>query len=130
MNEMFQNLNDEKAVSSKMHQEIMKAVKVAKRKYYLIGLFCGFLFSALIFGYLFYTELLADQGWTFLSEFIDSIKIDFSLITDFYSELAEFIPWYQFAFAVTAIILFIFIFIIILKYRRVLFSKVEKFNKN
>ena len=130
MNNPFDNLDNEKAVSEKMHSEIMKAVKVAKRKYYLIGMLCGFLLGAIFLGYLFFVELLENQGVDFLSAFFDSLAIDFTLLADYYDDLLDFIPWYRLCLTIVAVVLFIFISIKIWQYRRILFSKVEKFSKN
>jgi ABC-type antimicrobial peptide transport system permease subunit len=108
----------------------MRSVRVVKNRYYLYGLLSGFLFGFGLAGYIAYAKIVEQDSFEFLSVWLDTIKIDFSLYRDFLDDFKEFLPLKN-LFILFILLLVVLILVgIILSFRRALFTKVEKFSKD
>lgn len=117
MNEIPQNL----------HRDIMRSVKVVKTRYYLYGVLSGFLASLAAISYLVYEKMVEKGSMDFLSIWFDSIKVDINELFDFNEEISEFFPWRHLAIWLLVFLIVLILSLIIFRFRKVLFTKVDKF---
>ncbi len=110
-----------------LHRDIMRSVKVVKTRYYLYGLLSGFLASLAVLSYIVYEKMIEQGSLGFLSVWFDSVKIDITELFDFNEEISEFFPWYHLGIWFLVFLVVIILSLIIFRFRKVLFTKVDKF---
>lgn len=111
-----------------MHRDIMRSVKVVKKRYYLFGFIGGFFLLLLSMSYLIYTQMLDRGTFEFAPVLVDILKVDFSLIADFGEEIKEFFPIENLEIWTGVLIAMLFLLLVIIRFRKALFVKVEKFS--
>lgn len=119
MNEIPQNL----------HRDIMRSVKVVKKRYYLFGLFSGLVIGSVIMAYVIYSEMIDQGTFIFLNTFIETLQIDYTLVTEFGDEVRELIPVNNLGIWLVILSLLCLISLIVIRFRKALFLKVDKFRK-
>ncbi len=115
-------------VPQNLHRDIMRSVKVVKTRYYLYGVFTGFLVSLLAVSYIVYEKMIEQGSVDFFSVWFESIRIDMAKLFEFNEELIEFFPWNDLIIWFLALLIVGILLIIIIHFRKVLFLKVEKFS--
>jgi len=116
-------------VQQKLHQDIMRSVKIVKRRYYIFGLLTGFFASLLAVLWVVYVKMLEIDSFDFFPVFFSSISNDVTLISDFKEDLVEFLPLGSLGWSLALFIIVCFLIGLIIQYRKVLFLKVGKFKK-
>lgn len=116
-------------IPQNLHQDIMRSVKIVKRRYYIFGLFTGFFTSLIIMLWVVYEKMLESGSFDFFGVMVDTLRIDMSLITDFKEDLMEFLPLERLGWLLVLFIIVGFLVGLIFRYRKVLFLKVAKFRK-
>lgn len=108
----------------------MRSVRVVKNRYYLYGLLSGFVLGFGLTGYIAYNKIIEQDSFEFLLVWLDTIKIDFSLYSDFLDDFKEFLPLKNLFILLILLLVVLILGGIILSFRRALFTKVEKFPKD
>lgn len=110
-----------------LHRDIMRSVKVVKTRYYLYGFFVGFLISLFAVSYFLYFKFIEYGSFDFLSIWIESIKISATELFDFDEEISDFFPWVNLGIWLIIFTIFSTLSLIIFRFRKALFTKVDKF---
>lgn len=110
-----------------LHRDIMRSVNVVKKRYYLFGLLIAFLIGSIGISWFIYEEMVEEGEFGFISTIIDSIKVDFSLATEFNNEIREIIPFTDLGILLLVLSVLCVLTLIIFRFRKVLFLKVDKF---
>ncbi len=116
-------------ISQNLHRDIMRSVKIVKRRYYLYGLLTGFFASLVALLWVVYTKMLEEGSFDFLQILTDALRIDATLVVDFKEDLVDFLPLDQLGWVLALLIVTSFLVGIVFRYRKVLFLKVDKFSK-
>jgi len=116
-------------VPQNLHRDIMRSVKIVKQRYYLFGLLTGFLISLLAMLWFVYLKMLERGSFDFFGVLFETLQIDLSLVVDFKEDLMEFLPLTDFGWLLALLILVGFLVGLIMRYRKVLFLKIDKFSK-
>lgn len=116
-------------VPQKLHRDIMRSVKIVRRRYYLFGLLTGFLLSLVAMLWVVYMKMVERGSFDFFAILAETLQIDVSLIVDFKEDLVEFLPLRSLGWSLALFIAISFLVGIIFRYRKVLFLKVDKFSK-
>lgn len=114
-------------ISQNLHRDIMRSVKIVKTRYYLYGVSSGFLIGLLVALYFMFNEMKEQGSLDFFSIWMNSIKIDVAELFGFNQEIIEFFPWKNIIISLLFFSGFVMLSILIIRYRKVLFLKVEKF---
>lgn len=114
-------------VPQNLHRDIMRSVKVVKKRYYLFGVLSGFIVGLLFMSWIIFEEMTERGSFGFLAVFIDSLKVDLSLITEFGDEIHEFIPFNHLGIWLIILLILCLLSLIIFRFRKALFLKVDKF---
>src|SRR3989339_796567 len=91
-------------IPQNLHRDIMRGVKLVKTRYYLYGVFTGFLISLSILSFVVYEKMIEYGS-------VDFISVWFDLGV-----------WFV---VMLTVLIFMILFI---RYRRILFLKIEKFS--
>lgn len=116
-------------ISQNLHRDIMRSVKIVKRRYYLYGLLTGFFASLVALSWVVYTKMLEEGSFDFIGILTDALRVDATLVVDFKEDLVEFLPLDHLGWALALFIVTSILVGIIFRYRKVLFLKVDKFSK-
>ncbi len=129
MNNQEQNSHGKIAeISTTMHRDIMRSVRVVKKRYYLFGLVTGFLVALVSMSWVVYIKMLDEGTFEFLPVLTDILKTNFSLITDFGDEIEEFFPLGNIGIWIFILLIIVLLLLIVFRFRKALFIKVEKFS--
>lgn len=115
-------------VPQNLHRDIMRSVKIVKTRYYLYGIFTGFIVGLLTTSYIVYEKMIEQGSVDFLSTWFESIRIDMVELFNFNDEIIEFFPWGDLSILFLVVLAVIVLLSIIIRFRKVLFLKVEKFS--
>ncbi len=116
-------------VPQNLHRDIMRSVKIVKRRYYIFGLLTGFFTGLIMMLWVVYDKMVESGSFDFFGVLVDTLRIDMSLITDFSEDIKEFIPLQHLGWSLILFIIVSFLIIAIVRYRKILFLKVVKFHK-
>ncbi|GEM_PF-4295360 len=116
-------------IPQNLHQDIMRSVKIVKRRYYIFGLLTGFFVSLIIMLLVVYDKMKEIGSFDFFSVLVDTLRIDVSLIADFRDDLNEFLPLKPLGWSLILFIVVGLLVSIIFRFRKILFLKVVKFRK-
>ncbi|OGH89125.1 MAG: hypothetical protein A2537_00490 [Candidatus Magasanikbacteria bacterium RIFOXYD2_FULL_36_9] len=115
-------------IPQNLHRDIMRGVKLVKTRYYLYGVFTGFLISLSILSFVVYEKMIEYGSVDFISVWFESIKINTAELLDFNDEILEFIPWFDLGVWFVVMLTVLIFMILFIRYRRILFLKIEKFS--
>ena len=116
-------------VSQKLHRNIMRSVKIVRRRYYLFGLGVGFFVSLVTMLWVVYMKMVERGSFDFFAILVETLQIDVSLHVDFKEDFMEFLPLRSLGWSLALFIVISFLVGIIFRHRKVLFLKVDKFSK-
>lgn len=129
MNNSEQNSQEKiEELSPKMHHDIMRSVRIVKRRYYLFGLVTGFMVALVVMSWVIYIKMLNKGTFEFLPILADILKSNFSLVTDFGDEIKEFFPVENIEIWVLILFIISLLLLVLFRFRKALFLKVEKFS--
>lgn len=116
-------------VPQQLHRDIMRSVKIVKRRYYLFGLLTGFFASLMAMIWVVYMRMIEIGSFDFFTVLAESLQIDVTLVSDFKEDFIEFLPLDSLGWSLALLIVVSFLVGLIFRYRNVLFLKVDKFSK-
>jgi hypothetical protein len=116
-------------VPQKLHRDIMRSVKIVKRRYYLFGLLTGFFASLVAMLWVVYMRMVEIGSFDFFTVLAETLQIDPTLVSDFKEDIVEFLPLDSLGWSLALLIIVSFFVGLIFRYKKVLFLKVDKFSK-
>ncbi len=126
MNSPFGNKPAEMPPS--MHRDIMRSVKVVKKRYYLFAFIISFFLLLATMSYLVYSQMLDRGTFEFAPVLMEILKVDIGLVAEFGDEIKEFFPIENLEIWTGVLVIVLFLSLIIIRFRKALFVKVENFS--
>ena len=120
----------EEKLSQATHASIMRSVRVVKNRHYLYGLLSGLILGVALTAYIVYGKIIEQDSFNFLSIWLDTLKVDLALFTDFWEDFQEFLPLQNLFILFILFLILLILGGVIFSFRKALFTKVDKFTKD